>query len=98
MDDLAVGRGQVDATDFDVLIGPYLEAGYRVAVAMPGNPDDARDAVQEAAFKAWRKLRQLRPNTSDRPWFLAIVAGLINLMKQKLIQFNCSCGTLPRVQ
>lgn len=75
MENLAIGRGQVDASDFDALIGPYLEAGYRVALAMLGNPDDARDAVQEAALKAWRKLDQLRPNTSARPWFLAIVAN-----------------------
>jgi RNA polymerase sigma-70 factor (ECF subfamily) len=42
---------------------------------MLGNPDEARDAVQESAFKAWRKLYQLREGGPVRPWFLAIVAN-----------------------
>jgi RNA polymerase sigma-70 factor (ECF subfamily) len=35
----------------------------------------AEDAVQEAAVRSWRKLSNLRPGTSLRPWFLAIVAN-----------------------
>jgi RNA polymerase sigma-70 factor (ECF subfamily) len=35
----------------------------------------AEDAVQEAAFKAWRKLTQLREGSDIRPWFLGIVAN-----------------------
>jgi RNA polymerase sigma-70 factor (ECF subfamily) len=35
----------------------------------------AQDAVQEAAFKAWRKLRHLRDGSEMRPWFLGIVAN-----------------------
>jgi DNA-directed RNA polymerase specialized sigma24 family protein len=31
--------------------------------------------VQDAAFKAWRKLPQLHAGTLARPWFLAIVAN-----------------------
>jgi RNA polymerase sigma-70 factor (ECF subfamily) len=42
---------------------------------MLGNPDEAHDAVQESAFKAWRKLHQLREGSPARPWFLAIVAN-----------------------
>jgi RNA polymerase sigma-70 factor (ECF subfamily) len=61
--------------DFDVLIGPHLDAGYRTALAILRDPDLARDAVQEAAFKAWRKLHQLREGNPARPWFLAIVAN-----------------------
>src|SRR5207302_9890961 len=37
--------------------------------------DEAEDAVQEAAFKAWRRLGNLREGSSLRPWFLAIVAN-----------------------
>lgn len=61
--------------EFDSLVGPYLEAGYRTALAMLRDPDEARDAVQEAAFKAWRRMRQLRAQSSARAWFLAIVAN-----------------------
>lgn len=61
--------------EFDSLVGPHLEAGYRTALAMLRDPDEARDAVQEAAFKAWRRIRQLRDGASARAWFLAIVAN-----------------------
>jgi RNA polymerase sigma-70 factor (ECF subfamily) len=57
------------------MIGPHLEAGYRTALAILRDPDAAHDAVQESAFKAWRKLGQLREGRPARPWFLAIVAN-----------------------
>jgi RNA polymerase sigma-70 factor, ECF subfamily len=61
--------------EFDSLVGPYLEAGYRTALAILRDPDEAHDAVQEAALKAWRRLGQLRDGRSSRAWFLAIVAN-----------------------
>jgi len=61
--------------DFDALVGPHLEAGYRIALAILRDPDEAHDAVQEAAFKAWRRIRQLRSAEFARAWFLAIVAN-----------------------
>jgi RNA polymerase sigma factor (sigma-70 family) len=73
---LAMSRRQTEVADFDALIGPHLEAGYRTALAILRDPDAARDAVQESAFKAWRKLGQLREGKSAaRSWFLAIVAN-----------------------
>jgi RNA polymerase sigma-70 factor, ECF subfamily len=75
MQQLAMSRTQSGAADFDALIGPHLEAGYRTALAILGNPDEAHDAVQESAFKAWRKLGQLHEGRPARPWFLAIVAN-----------------------
>jgi RNA polymerase sigma-70 factor (ECF subfamily) len=68
-------RGQTDRADFDALIGPHLDAGYRTALAILRDPDAAHDAVQESAFKAWRKLNQLHEGQPARPWFLAIVAN-----------------------
>jgi hypothetical protein len=70
-----MSRGQTDRADFDALIGPHLDAGYRTALAILRDPDAAHDAVQESAFKAWRKLNQLRDGRPARPWFLAIVAN-----------------------
>lgn len=68
-------REQGARADFDARIGPHLDSGYRTALAILGNPDEARDAVQEAAFKAWRKLNQLHEGKPARPWFLTIVAN-----------------------
>ena len=70
-----MSRAQTVGADFDALIGPHLEAGYRTALAILGNPDEAHDAVQESAFKAWRKLHQLHEGSPARPWFLTIVAN-----------------------
>jgi RNA polymerase sigma-70 factor (ECF subfamily) len=75
MQELAMSRGQTDRADFDALIGPHLDAGYRTALAILRDPDAAHDAVQEASFKAWRKLNQLHEGKPPRPWFLAIVAN-----------------------
>ena len=75
MQQVAVSRAQTVGADFDALIGPHLDAGYRTALAILGNPDEAHDAVQESAFKAWRKLHQVREGSPVRPWFLAIVAN-----------------------
>jgi RNA polymerase sigma-70 factor (ECF subfamily) len=73
--DLAMSRTQTVGADFDALIGPHLEAAYRTALAILRDPDQAHDAVQESAFKAWRKLGQLHEGRPARPWFLAIVAN-----------------------
>ena len=70
-----VTAGREREADFDTLIGPHLEAGYRTALAILRDPDEAHDAVQEAAFKAWRRIRQLNQTASARAWFLAIVAN-----------------------
>jgi RNA polymerase sigma factor (sigma-70 family) len=72
---VVVSAARAVELDFDSLVGPHLEAGYRTALAILRDPDEARDAVQEAAFKAWRRLRQLRGEASARAWFLAIVAN-----------------------
>lgn len=70
-----MNRTQAGRADFDALIGPHLYAGYRTALAILRDPDEAHDAVQESAFKAWRKLNQLQEGKPARPWFLAIVAN-----------------------
>ena len=58
-----------------MLLRPLLEPGYRLAGGMLQDHQAAQDAVQNAAFKAWRKLRQLRDGSEMRPWFLGIVAN-----------------------
>jgi RNA polymerase sigma-70 factor (ECF subfamily) len=64
-----------DQSAFEILLRPVLEPGYRLAGGMLQDHQAAQDAVQEAAFKAWRKLRQLRDGSEMRPWFLGIVAN-----------------------
>lgn len=60
---------------FDALIGPLVEPGYRLAVTMLHDAQEAEDAVQEATIKAWRNLQQLKDATVVRSWFFSIVAN-----------------------
>jgi RNA polymerase sigma-70 factor, ECF subfamily len=66
---------QGDDAAFEALLEPMLNHAYRLACAMLHDHQAAEDAVQEAAFKAWRKLSQLREGSEMRPWFLGIVAN-----------------------
>jgi RNA polymerase sigma-70 factor, ECF subfamily len=66
---------QGDDSAFEALLEPLLDQAYRLACAMLHDHQAAEDAVQEAAFKAWRKLSQLRKGSDMRPWFLGIVAN-----------------------
>jgi RNA polymerase sigma-70 factor, ECF subfamily len=72
---VVVSSVRAEDVDFESLVGPHLEAGYRTALAILRDPVEAEDAVQESAFKAWRRLRQLNRAASARAWFLAIVAN-----------------------
>lgn len=64
-----------DRYAFDELVGPQLDQAYRLAYGMLHDREAARDAVQDATIRSWRKLGHLRPGTPMRPWFLAIVAN-----------------------
>jgi RNA polymerase sigma-70 factor, ECF subfamily len=64
-----------DETAFELLLEPLLGPAYRLACGLLHDHQAAEDAVQEAAFNAWRKLPQLREGSEMRPWFFAIVAN-----------------------
>ena len=56
-------------------LAPVLDPAFRLAMTMLKDRTAAEDAVQEAAFKSWRKLDRFRTGSDLRPWFLAIVAN-----------------------
>jgi RNA polymerase sigma-70 factor (ECF subfamily) len=60
---------------FEAELRPLLGPALRLATAMRLDRNDAEDAVQEAALRAWRRRGNRRPGTDLRPWFLAIVAN-----------------------
>jgi len=64
-----------DGAAFADLIQPEYRAAVRLAYALLHDLDEAEDAVQDAAFKAWRKLGNLKEGAPLRPWFLGIVAN-----------------------
>ena len=73
--DLISAVADGDEGAFDVLVGPLIEPGYKLAAVMLRDTEEARDVVQEACLIAWRKLKHLRTEGGLRPWFLAIVAN-----------------------
>ncbi len=73
-DALAVDDAAVPIA-FEAELRPLLHPALRLAAAMRLDPQDAEDAVQEAALRAWRKRDNRREGTDLRPWFLAIVAN-----------------------
>jgi RNA polymerase sigma-70 factor (ECF subfamily) len=65
-----------DPAAFQALLAPLVQPAYLLAFGMLRQREAAEDAVQEATFRAWRKIRQVREDTpSLRPWFLTIVAN-----------------------
>lgn len=64
-----------DGEAFAELLRPEYRTAVRLAKALLHNVDEAEDAVQEAAFKAWRKVDNLHQGSPLRPWFLKIVAN-----------------------
>ena len=64
-----------DVTAFEAILAPLIDPAHRLATALLQDPDLAKDAVQEASLRAWRKLGRVRPGSPVRPWFLGIVAN-----------------------
>jgi RNA polymerase sigma-70 factor (ECF subfamily) len=60
---------------FDEVVVPHLNAAYRLARWMMGNPQDAEDAVQEASLRAFRYFRTFTGGDS-RAWFFKIVRNI----------------------
>jgi RNA polymerase sigma factor (sigma-70 family) len=57
------------------LVTPLLPVAARLAYGMLQDRCAAEDCVQEAALRGWRRLENLEPGRSFRPWFLGIVAN-----------------------
>jgi RNA polymerase sigma-70 factor, ECF subfamily len=72
-----------DEMAFANSIEPLLPIAFRLANGMLRNREDAEDAVQEAAMKAWRKRSTFRPGAEPRPWFLAIVANECKMHRRR---------------
>lgn len=67
-------EGDVEA--FEMLLAPLVEPACQLAYAILRDWQEAEDAAQEAALKAWRAVARLREDTTSlRPWYLAIVAN-----------------------
>lgn len=64
-----------DDVAFESLLEPLIQPAYWLALGLLHDHDAAEDAVQEAAVRAWRKIRNLRQGSDMKPWFFGIVAN-----------------------
>jgi RNA polymerase sigma-70 factor (ECF subfamily) len=64
-----------DGAAFADLIRPHYTAAFRMAYGMLHHSQEAEDAVQDAAFTAWKKIGNLRVGSPMRPWFFAVLAN-----------------------
>ena len=63
---------RVESSSFERSVLPHLDAGYRLARWLTHNDQDAEDAVQEAALRAFRYFETF-DGRDARSWFLRIV-------------------------
>jgi RNA polymerase sigma-70 factor (ECF subfamily) len=57
-----------DHRAFERLVEPWIEPGFRIALAILGREADARDATQDALLDAWRNIRSLRDPDRFDAW------------------------------
>jgi RNA polymerase sigma-70 factor, ECF subfamily len=71
-----------DKLAYEELLELNLKPAARLARVLLGDPDEAEDAVQEAAVKAWRRLGNLRVGSNFQPWFLGIVVRQVRTIQR----------------
>jgi len=81
-----------DGAAFADLLRNEYPVAFRLAYGMLHDIDEAEDAVQDGAFKAWRKLGNLRDGSRLRPWFLAIVANQCRAVRRRRRWSSVSAG------
>ena len=74
-DDLVVRARAGEIRAFEALFEARVAAMLRLAAAIVGNDDDARDAVQQASIQAWRELPHLREVNRFDAWFGRILTN-----------------------
>ena len=65
-----------DPTALELLIQRKSAAAFRMARHVVGDDDDAKDVVQLAFIRVWRKISQYREGSGFDPWFHRIVMNL----------------------
>ena len=72
-----------DAEAFDELVRRWERKMYSLCYGIMGNPDDARDAVQEAFSSAYRTIRHFRGDSKFSSWIHRISVNACLTLKRK---------------
>lgn len=74
---------------YEPLVRAYEPAGLRLALAMMGNADDARDALQMAFIKTYDALPRFDLRRSFGPWFFQILRNQCrDMLRSRKAKFN----------
>jgi RNA polymerase sigma factor (sigma-70 family) len=80
VDDLVERARGGDHLAFQALLEGRLAGLLRLAAAILGDDDDARDAVQQASLQAWRELPRLREPARFEAWLGRILTNACRTM------------------
>jgi RNA polymerase sigma-70 factor (ECF subfamily) len=72
-----------DHEAFRILVERYQGRAYRLALRVLGDPDAARDAVQDGFLKAYGSLDRFEGRSSFYTWFYRLVFNLCIDMKRR---------------
>ena len=74
-DDLVLRAQAGDRVAFGELVRRHQTVALRLAAAVTGSPEEARDIVQDAFVQGYRSLDRYRGEAPVRSWLLRIVAN-----------------------
>ncbi len=81
---LAVSTSNPKHKEFEEQALPHMEVLYNYGLRMTGNPDDARDLLQETFLKAYRFWDKFEQGTNLRAWLFRIMKNTyINLYRKE---------------
>ncbi len=85
-DDEVVSRAQAgDLVAFEILVERHTQRIYRTLIGLLGNPDDAKDALQDTFLKAFQNLGRFERRAKFATWLVSIASntGLQRLRDRK---------------
>jgi RNA polymerase sigma-70 factor (ECF subfamily) len=79
-----------DEQSLELLLKKYLAPVYSFVFRYVGNPDDAKDIVQETWIKVWKHLKKFDTRKNFKPWIFSIAknTALDVLKKKKTVSFS----------
>lgn len=80
---------------FESELRPVVDSAYRYAVRIAGNPDDARDLLQEATLDAWKGRDGFVSGTHFKAWFFKILTNRFYRMRQRKTVGTVSIDEAP---
>ena len=74
---------------YEPLVRAYEQPGYRLAVAMMGNTEDAKDALQMAFIKTYSSLPKFDLRRPFGPWFFQILRNQCrDMLRSRAARFD----------